>query len=87
MLIIFSKRAAAFPLCQAGYKDLRLQDKAKDFGFSPSFPEARSLLKGSLGLGHGSSPLVEPTATGLLPSEPSILVQASSLSTSLILDG
>ena len=74
-------------LCQAGYKDLRLQDKAKDFGFSPCFSEARSLLEGSLGLRHGSSLSVGPTATGLLPSEPSILLQASRLSTSLVQDG
>lgn len=58
------KRVASFPLCQPGYEDLMLQDKAKDLGFSPSSPEARSLLEGSLGVGPGSSPLPEPTATG-----------------------
>lgn len=84
---LLSKRAASFALCQAGYKDLRLQDKAKDFGFSPCFAEARSLLEGSLRLGHGSSLFVGPAATGLLPREPSPLVQASRLSTSLIQDG
>ena len=85
--VLLWKRAASFALCQAGYKDLGLQDKAKDFGFSPCFSEARSLLEGSLGLGHESSLFVGPAATGLLPSEPSILLQASRLSTSLIQDG
>lgn len=54
LLVILSKTPASFALCQAGYKDLRLQDKAKDFGFSPCFPKARSLLQGSLGLGRGN---------------------------------
>ena len=40
-----------------------------------------------LGLGERLSPFVEPSATGVLPSETSVLVQASSLSISLILRG